>query len=467
LTSYTPSGGSAISLTYGYAGNSACERSEQTSREPGGRVPSWPVVFGQAGCNAEGGHNLTQDGDSALAACRLAADHKYTWDYRNRLYRGLPTSGSLEFGGDRQTRISAGRKPRRGDTWNTTAEYKYDGVNRRVRKVVTNKGDLNGTTRFLWGGTSNWQCLEERDGSDDLMARYTYAPGYIDAAAMQERDLNADDDFGDDDEVVYYLSNTLYSVYALVDADENVIERYRYDAYGACTVLDADGSADADGLSDVDNPYTFTGRRLDTETGLMQYRNRYYSPTFGRFVSRDPAGYDDWPSLYYAAFVPLALDPLGTMWVVNQVTHNRGFYDPQTRVERSTVFVPGEDECGNDTCTVYSVTHRNTYQLSRMFQVEHMQWYEQSAVDAIAKGVGIACIFQTGNALTYCYPPWALGTTLVGAASWLVEVFVEDYYPTDRYDLRFTPIPDTERETLLTSEEIGRTPVGSFEGECP
>jgi hypothetical protein len=27
------------------------------------------------------------------------------------------------------------------------------------------------------------------------------------------------------------------------------------------------------------NPYTFTGRRLDPESGLMQYGHRYYSPT--------------------------------------------------------------------------------------------------------------------------------------------------------------------------------------------
>jgi hypothetical protein len=37
-------------------------------------------------------------------------------------------------------------------------------------------------------------------------------------------DLNADDDFADDDEVVYYMSNTLHNVYGIVDADENVLE---------------------------------------------------------------------------------------------------------------------------------------------------------------------------------------------------------------------------------------------------
>ena len=90
--------------------------------------------------------------------------------------------------------------------------------------------------------------------------------------------LFADSDFGDTNEVVYYQASTLFSVHALSDGNGSVIERYRYDAYGGATVLDADGSVDADGLSDVRNPYLFTGRRLDPESGLMQYRHRYYSP---------------------------------------------------------------------------------------------------------------------------------------------------------------------------------------------
>jgi len=144
------------------------------------------------------------------------------------------------------------------------------------------------------------------------VACYTYSPGYVDAVAVQERNLNADGDFGDDDEVVYYHTNTLFSVYALTDGDENVVERYRYDAYGAVTVLDDDWSADADGASDVDNPYTFTGRRIDTESGLMQYRHRCYSPALGRFTNRDPAGYAEGPSLYGAFFAPCNVDPAGT-----------------------------------------------------------------------------------------------------------------------------------------------------------
>jgi len=161
-------------------------------------------------------------------------------------------------------------------------------------------------SRFLWGGVGDWQCLEELDVDDEIVARYTYAPGYIDAVAVQERDLNSDNDFADDDEVVYYHSSTLYSVYALSDASETVIERYRYDAYGACTVLDADGSVDGDGLSDVENPYLFTARRLDVESGLMQHRHREYDSDLGRFVGRDATGHADSANLYVYNWQPNA-----------------------------------------------------------------------------------------------------------------------------------------------------------------
>jgi RHS repeat-associated protein len=243
-----------------------------------GQNPQVSLTYDNAG-------NLTQDGSSD-------GDHKFTWDYRNRL---------MEV------------EERQSGSWNTVAEYKYDARGRRVLKVVTNKGSLNGTTRYIWGGDSSWQCLEERDGSDDLVARYTYSPGYIDAVAVQERDLNSDDDFGDDDEVVYYHGNTLHSTYCLTDDGETVVERYRFDGYGACTVLDADGSDDSDNASDVDNPFLFTGRRLDSEWAGMQYRHRSYSATLGRFVSRDLAGHVDGANLYcYALGGPTRqLDPWG------------------------------------------------------------------------------------------------------------------------------------------------------------
>ena len=144
-----------------------------------------------------------------------------------------------------------------------------------------------------------------------MIEAYIWHPHYVDALAARFWDSNADGDFADTDEVQYALHDANYNVTALVDTTGAVIERYEYTPYGEVTVLDADFSDDADGASDVENPYTYTGRRFDEETGLYYYRSRDYHAKLGRFVSRDPIGYLDGPSLYCAYFVPNKTDPSG------------------------------------------------------------------------------------------------------------------------------------------------------------
>jgi RHS repeat-associated protein len=56
------------------------------------------------------------------------------------------------------------------------------------------------------------------------------------------------------------------------------------------------------------NPFMFTGRQFDVETGLYYYRARYYSPDLGRFLQTDPVGY----GYAYCGNNPLnAVDPTG------------------------------------------------------------------------------------------------------------------------------------------------------------
>jgi RHS repeat-associated protein len=65
--------------------------------------------------------------------------------------------------------------------------------------------------------------------------------------------------------------------------------------------------------SAVENRFGFHGRPLDLETGLLYFRNRYYDPELGRFITTDPLGYFDSPSLYpFALNNPVNYsDPLG------------------------------------------------------------------------------------------------------------------------------------------------------------
>jgi RHS repeat-associated protein len=95
----------------------------------------------------------------------------------------------------------------------------------------------------------------------------------------------------------------------VTDAAKNVVERYRYDAYGTRTVTTPGGTILP--KSTIGFQKGFTGYALDEETGLYFARARMYSPGLGRFISRDPAGYVDGYSLYSGYFVPNGLDPSG------------------------------------------------------------------------------------------------------------------------------------------------------------
>lgn len=71
--------------------------------------------------------------------------------------------------------------------------------------------------------------------------------------------------------------------------------------------------------SNVNNSFTYTGRRYDSESGMYHYRNRMYSAELGRFLQRDPKGYVDGMNLYaYVMNNPLKyLDAMGTTSLLN------------------------------------------------------------------------------------------------------------------------------------------------------
>ena len=87
----------------------------------------------------------------------------------------------------------------------------------------------------------------------------------------------------------YYHADGLGSVVALTDSTGAIAERYAYDVYGTPRITNASGTVLSQ--SAFGNRYLFTGRELDSETGLYYYRRRYYDYRIGRFTSRDPLGY--------------------------------------------------------------------------------------------------------------------------------------------------------------------------------
>lgn len=173
----------------------------------------------------------------------LTADSVYTYAYdeENRLIAATRNSDSVVVG-----------------------QYQYDALSRRVQKIANSAG-TPATTRYFYDDA---RIIEEQDTSGTTQATYVYG-NYVDEVLTMDRA----------GQTYYYHENALWSVEAITDSTATVVERDAYDAYGAPTTLP----------EGIGNPYLFTGRQLDTETGIYFYRARYHDPLKGRFLQRAPS----------------------------------------------------------------------------------------------------------------------------------------------------------------------------------
>lgn len=114
----------------------------------------------------------------------------------------------------------------------------------------------------------NEDILLELDGSNNITARYTHGPG-IDEPLILEK---AGQSF-------FYHADGLGSITEITDDTGLGKQRYTYSSFGKI-----ESQLDPSFIQ----PYTFTAREFDPETGLYFYRARTYDPTTGRFLQEDP-----------------------------------------------------------------------------------------------------------------------------------------------------------------------------------
>lgn len=158
------------------------------------------------------------------------------------------------------------------------------------------------------------------------LEQYVWDIRYVDAPVVRFYDGNTDGDLtggaAEGDSVLYYTTDSNFSVTALVDAASGaVVERYAYTPYGAASVLsgarDDEGTATTEWQSRAatlfDNQVLYSGYRLDSVTGLYHTDAREYDAYLGRFVQVDPMGLAAGPNVYaYCDGWPTgATDPTG------------------------------------------------------------------------------------------------------------------------------------------------------------
>jgi RHS repeat-associated protein len=186
--------------------------------------------------------------------------------------------------------------------------YCYDALDRLI-KVQTSDGSY---TTYSYDAFDRRieKCSFAKDSSKKDQTKYIYA---------LQNEIGAVDSSGDIIElrilgeatcaeigasVGIELKGTLYvpihdiqgSISMLLDADGKIVESYRYDAFGCEEMYDAQNNKIQ--KSHIDNPWRFSSKRTDSETGFVYFGRRYYDPQLGKWLTMDPLGLKAGPNLY-------------------------------------------------------------------------------------------------------------------------------------------------------------------------
>ncbi len=230
---------------------------------------TWTFDYDSVGSREESVYNATTTEYTVNTVNQYTAVDATNYSYDN--YGNLTSDGTLTLGYDYEDSLASASKS------GTSAAYVYDALGRRIEKTVN-----SAATKFFYDGDD---IIAEYDAGGTLLRKYIHGPGIDEPIAMVAGGST-----------YYYLSDGLGSVSELTDSNGAILEKYSYDPFGSTVIKDPSNNVLSQ--SAYANRYAFTGRELDTETGLYHYRARQYSPVLGRFLQKDPLGYYDSMNLY-------------------------------------------------------------------------------------------------------------------------------------------------------------------------
>jgi RHS repeat-associated protein len=211
--------------------------------------------------------NRTNSGYVTDAGNRLRSDGTYNYEYDfegNRTTRTKIADGTVDtYSWDDRNRLMGIVTKNLDGLVTRTVGYTYDVDDQRVSKTV------DGVVEHYY--LDGEQIAFVTDGGGNETFHYLYG-------------LNVDQVLAQDDAtgMLWALADRLGSVDTLTDADGTVVDERTFDSFGR--VLSQSNPA-------VSFRYGYTGRELDTESGLDYYRARYYDAAVGRFISVDPMGF--------------------------------------------------------------------------------------------------------------------------------------------------------------------------------
>jgi len=233
------------------------------------------------------------------------------------------------------TRIEREGRPTLFLTWNSRYQldtvytngvfaegYEYDALGRRIATA-----NMEGTTRHVYD--DNWQVVADVDTNGNVIVSYVWGDGIDNLLAVKVGGVS-----------YYPLTDIQGTVWGYVDSQNNVVARWRYDAWG--NVVDEFVSIPA--LANV--RYRFQCREWSAATGLIHFRMRWYDSETGRWISKDPILLEGGLNVYaFCGNDPInRTDPsglcevfvypsiIGPVFPLEPVQHDDGYWDRYFRI---------------------------------------------------------------------------------------------------------------------------------------
>src|SRR5712692_10571102 len=178
----------------------------------------------------------------------------YTYDNNGNTQTKVVGTSTTSYAWDYENRMTSVTLPGSGGT----VTFAYDPFGRRIKKVTSTT-----TSIFAYDGDN---LIEETNSSGAAVARYEPTQNIDEPLAMLRSGGTS-----------YFHADGLGSVTSLSNAAGSLAQTYAYDSFGKQTA--SSGS--------LVNPFQYTARESDSETGLYYYRARYYDLGTGRFLSED------------------------------------------------------------------------------------------------------------------------------------------------------------------------------------
>ncbi|MCF8063364.1 MAG: RHS domain-containing protein, partial [Deltaproteobacteria bacterium] len=202
----------------------------------------------------EGGLTVYEYEGNRLTAMENGQRRAFTYDANgNTLSDGIR---SYEYNqNNRLARVTQGEE--------LLAEYAYDGLSRRVRKVA------QGTTTYYHYDLEG-NLIAETGPNGDPIRDIIYRDG--ERIAMKV--------YGAQAGIYYFLNDHLGTPRMLVNADGRIVWQAAYLPFGETVLI----------KEEIQNPFRFPGQYFDEETGLHYNYHRYYDPRTGRYLRPDPIG---------------------------------------------------------------------------------------------------------------------------------------------------------------------------------